>query len=167
MELPSQKYVSQKINDGCKDRQPNCHFFFISHQIFRGYSKCTFVHVDVNVLHNVYHVLQKFESLCRIYAGVLVLISLSVATHSVPNFSQRRQSLINMLLARLQNHNTLDKSHLALYANGHPMYKVSSVHNNHNKDRSWNWECRPLLESRYTKCHKIGYMCTSTILINL
>ena len=108
-----------------------------------------------------------FQSLCRIYAGIPVLISLSVATHSAPNFSQRKQSLISMLLARLQNHNTFDKSHLALCANGHPMYKISSIHNNHNKDRSWNWECRPLLESRYPKCHEIGYMCTSTILIDL
>ena len=38
------------------------------------------------------------------------------------------------------------------------MYKVESIHNNHNEDRSWNWECRQVITSGYPKCHNTGYV---------
>ena len=34
------------------------------------------------------------------------------------------------------------------------MYKVESVHNNHNEDQSWNWECRQVVHSGYPKCKR-------------
>lgn len=95
--------------------------------------------------------------LCRIYAGFLILISLSVAAHSAANVDQR-MSLLNMLLARLQNQNGFDQPHHAQCTGPDGMYRVRSVHDNHHEDRSWTWECRQVITSGYPKCHTTGWV---------